>query len=244
MSTPLVQPSELATFLGVDETQMDDVRARLMLQLAQDLCESIATPLPDSAQGVVLAVAARTFANPEGNTAETVGPYTVQRGGSLYLTKADKATLRRLTGGTGAFSIDTLPPGVSAIELVTITGAPTGGTFALSLGGVSTAPIPYNASPAAVQAALGALANIGAANVAVTGTGPYAIAFQNDLAATPVALLLSNATLLTGGTTPGITVTMVRAGAFAAGANLPTWDRDHGYGYAVLDDSLMDGGWR
>jgi hypothetical protein len=224
VSSPLASPSDLATYLGL--TTIDENRAMLFLQLAQDKCESVVSPLPIAAMGVVLTVAARGFANPEGVTAETVGPYTVQRGtASLYLTKDDKATLRRLSGRSGAFSIDVLPKGVSAVQLVTISGLPTGGTFKLSISGQVSVPLAYNTTPAAVQAALETLPSIGKGNIAVIGNGPYTLTFINDLATTPIATLTADSTGLTGGTNPSVTVTVVTIGVMAPGQGLPYWDR-------------------
>lgn len=58
------------------------------------------------------------------------------------------------------------------VQQITLTGSPTNGTFTLSLGAYTTAPIAYNASAAAIQAALEALPNVGDGNAAVTG-GPF-----------------------------------------------------------------------
>ncbi len=65
----------------------------------------------------------------------------------------------------------------------------TGGTYTLSFGGQTTAPIAYNASAATVQAALQALAPIGAGGVTVSGgpgsasgAFPYAVVFTGPLA--------------------------------------------------------------
>src|SRR3981081_3618983 len=55
-------------------------------------------------------------------------------------------------------------------QTVTITGAPTGGTFTLTYSGQTTTALAYNAPAAAVQGALVALSNIGTGNV--NGTGP------------------------------------------------------------------------
>src|SRR2546430_63924 len=67
----------------------------------------------------------------------------------------------------------------TAMQTVTITGAPTGGTFTLTIGGQTTAAIPYNANAATVQAAVAALSSVGAGNVMVSGgpgpDGPYPI---------------------------------------------------------------------
>ena len=65
----------------------------------------------------------------------------------------------------------------NATYLVTIGGNPTGGTFTLSFGGQTTAGIAFNATAAAVQAALEALSTLDAGDVTVTGTagGPYTV---------------------------------------------------------------------
>jgi hypothetical protein len=100
------------------------------------------------------------------------------------------------------------------VESVTITGAPTGGTFTLTFGGQTTAPIAYNASAAAVKSALGALSSIGSGNVAVSGVagGPYAVTFQGTLGGASQAVMTSDATGLTGGTTPAVNVAETTAG--------------------------------
>jgi hypothetical protein len=226
----VAQPSDLQTFLGVPT--IDTNRATMMIGLAQDLCETILNPLPANAQAVVLAVAARAFTNPQAVASEGAGPFHVayQAGvGGLFLTRADKANLRRLGGGGGAFSIHLLPPGVSAVQLVTIGGVPTGGTFTLSFVGQTTGPIAYNATAVAVQAALQSLTALGVGNVTVTGAngGPWTVTFAGLLATTPVPLLGSDSSLLTGGTGPSVVVTQVTAGVLGAGQGLPPWDFDY-----------------
>jgi hypothetical protein len=51
------------------------------------------------------------------------------------------------------------------VQSLAISGTPTGGTFRLAFKSVSTANIAYNATAAAVQAALEALSTIGSGNV-------------------------------------------------------------------------------
>lgn len=51
----------------------------------------------------------------------------------------------------------------SAVELVTVTGTPTGGTFTLTWGDITTSAIAYNATAATVQTALNALSSVPAA---------------------------------------------------------------------------------
>lgn len=62
----------------------------------------------------------------------------------------------------------TVPFADSAIQKVTILGNASSGTFTLGFQGQSTDALPWNASPAKVQAALAKLSAIGANNVQVT----------------------------------------------------------------------------
>lgn len=108
------------------------------------------------------------------------------------------------------------PTGTSSneVQTVTISGAPTGGSFTLDYNGQPTVDIAYNATASAVQTALTNLSNIGSGNVAVTGSagGPYTVTFQGALAAanTPQLVAVSN---LTGGTSPAVSVATTTAGS-------------------------------
>lgn len=101
------------------------------------------------------------------------------------------------------------------IQLVTITGVPTAGTFTLSFGGQTTTAITFNAAASAVQTALVALSTIGTGNVTVTGStgGPYTATFGGTLGNTNVAQMTADGTLLTGGTTPSVVVTTTTQGS-------------------------------
>ena len=108
-----VTPTDLGTYLNAT---IDTERAQLLIGLATELCKSIVVnadgTLPDGADAVVLDVACRAYANPANAQSQTVGPYNASFGpvgGGLWLTRQNKATLRRLAGSGGAFSIDTLP---------------------------------------------------------------------------------------------------------------------------------------
>lgn len=113
MSDPLIDPGDLATYLNDDS--LDTARATDMIGYAQTLCESILSPLPDEAAVVVIRVAARGYVTTTAARQYQLGMadagYGTQPGpvGGVYLTRADKTDLRRLTGGGGAFSIDLLP---------------------------------------------------------------------------------------------------------------------------------------
>lgn len=100
------------------------------------------------------------------------------------------------------------------VQEVEITGDPTGGDFALTYAGQTTDDIPWNATAAFVQGALNDLSNIRVGDVIVSGGagGPYTVQFTGSLRATNVAEMTAT-DALTGGTTPGVTVTTVTAGS-------------------------------
>jgi len=95
------------------------------------------------------------------------------------------------------------------VQVITVNGSPTGGTFTLTFGGQTTAGIAYNASAATVQSALQSLGTgfafggSAAQTATVTGTGPYTVTFAITGAAGPIT---ANGSALTGGTSPSVTV--------------------------------------
>lgn len=106
-------------------------------------------------------------------------------------------------GSDGQFLKEYRDDGTPAVPAtVTITGAPTAGTFTLSVGGQTTAGIAYNAAASAVQAALVALSSVGAGNATVTGSagGPYSVMLANGGA------LTGSGAGLTGGTSPAVVI--------------------------------------
>jgi hypothetical protein len=90
------------------------------------------------------------------------------------------------------------------VQVVTITGTPTGGTFTLAFGGATTGTIAYNAAASAVQTALRALPTASASDLTVSGSGggPFTVTFVQ--APGPISV---GANSLTGGTAPAVTVT-------------------------------------
>lgn len=109
----------------------------------------------------------------------------------------------------------------NAVQTVTITGTPTGGTFTLQYDTMVTAPIAYNANAAAVQSALLALPNVGPSDLAVTGGPgpgtPWTVTFGGNLAGQNAAIEVAQ-TALTGGTSPAVTVATTTVGGVASGA--------------------------
>lgn len=122
----------------------------------------------------------------------------------------------RLKNATGTAPVFLGPAGLAAdvneVQTVTISGAPTGGTFTLTFEGQTTSPLAFNATAADVQAALEALSTIGTGNVTVSGAGPYVVTFVGTLAAQNVALMTA-AHAFTGGTAPAIAVAETTAGS-------------------------------
>jgi hypothetical protein len=101
----------------------------------------------------------------------------------------------------------------NAVQTVTITGHPTGGTFTLSYGADTTIGMPPDYTATQVQNALTALASIGVGNVVVGGPtgGPYQVTFIGALGAEAIADLAATSSL-TGGSTPAVTVATITTG--------------------------------
>jgi hypothetical protein len=116
------------------------------------------------------------------------------------------------------------PSGTNAVQTLTTTGTPTGGTVPLSFDGRATT-VAFNAAAAAVQAALEALPNIGTGNVVCAGgalpTG-VTITFQGSLAKRPVPLIVTGSTGLTGGASPTGVITNTTPGVNATHTFAPT----------------------
>lgn len=117
-------------------------------------------------------------------------------------------------------TIVTTVPGVAAandVQLVTINGTPSGGTFTLSFGGQTTSNLAYNATASAVQTAVQAMSSVGSGNATVSGAngGPYTITFNGSLASAPQTLITASGSGLTGGTSPTVTVSHSTTGATA-----------------------------
>ena len=131
-----------------------------------------------------------------------------------------------LGGPNGGYATAGAPSaGTNAVQTVTITGTPTGGTFTLSFEGRTTAGIAYNAGAADVQAALLALDNLDSGDVVGSG-GPFpdsavVLTFGGNYAKEPVSPITANGAGLTGGTSPAISVAQTTAGVAASGRGAP-----------------------
>lgn len=118
MTDPLITSDDLAVYLK--DPSIDEDRADMMISDAQILCESIVSPLPETAVPVVRRVAARAYVTATSSRAKQIAdagsPFGSMPGGigGVRLYAEDVADLRRLNGGGGAFSIDLLPTGYVA----------------------------------------------------------------------------------------------------------------------------------
>lgn len=90
------------------------------------------------------------------------------------------------------------------VQTLTVSGSPTGGDFKLSFKGYVTAAIPYNATAAAVQAALETLTSVGGGGIIAAGgplsTSPVTLTFSNQLGGAAVPLVTVVSPTLSGGT--------------------------------------------
>lgn len=101
---------------------------------------------------------------------------------------------------------------IDEVQTLTISGTPTGGTFTVSFQDAETTDLAFDASAATIQTALQLLITVGEGNVRVTGSGPFTITFQGDLAGSGYELMIGDGALLTGGTAPAATVTRATEG--------------------------------
>lgn len=106
------------------------------------------------------------------------------------------------------------------VQTLTVTGAPTGGTFTITWSGQTTAALAYNATAAQVQAALEALSNIAPGDVVVTGNagGPWTLTWGGTQLGENVAEPTTTEAF-TGGTTPDITIATTTGGATATASD-------------------------
>lgn len=134
--------------------------------------------------------------------------YTITFQSNLAETDVPLMTINynSLTGGDFIASVVTVIEGAlgtNEVQILSLPSSPTGGTFTITYSGQTTGAIAYNANAATVEAALIALSNIGATDVACTGGAlpgtPITITFQNDLGSQNVALMTANGASLTGG---------------------------------------------
>lgn len=143
--------------------------------------------------------------------------FTVEFGLIDGMANQSQMTASVYSAGTSA--IHDITPALTAIttrvdeqQTVTLTGAPTGGTFTLTFIAQTTSAIAYNASAGTVEAALVALSHIAPGDVTVTGNagGPWLVTFSGAYAGTNVAQMTATSSL-TGSSGQSMTVTNTTA---------------------------------
>lgn len=153
----------------------------------------------------------------------TGGTFNLGFGGDVATGIPYNASAAQVQSALSALqSIPLTSAGTDEVQTVTISGAPTAGTFTLSYGGQTTAALEFNSTAAEVQTALGALSTIGAANISVTSTnagggtaagGPYVVTFIGSLGDSSTITAITGTSSLTGGTSPTVTAAVTTAGA-------------------------------
>jgi hypothetical protein len=127
--------------------------------------------------------------------------------GNAYLFFNDVGAATPTFAEIEAFSAATF--GAEA-QTITVTGAPTGGTFTITTSSGTTAAIPYNATAAQIKTALVALAGIDERDVTVTGGAlpatPVVVTWTGKFQGAEQTLMTADDALLTGGTTPEVTI--------------------------------------
>jgi hypothetical protein len=120
------------------------------------------------------------------------------------------------SGAYGQQAAITCNSPANAVQTLTITGTPTGGTFKLAFQGQTTAAIAYNASAATVQSALEALSNVDPGDVTASGGAlpgtPVVLTFGGRYAGADVSQIMAVDVALTGGTDPTASVAKTTTG--------------------------------
>lgn len=105
---------------------------------------------------------------------------------------------------TGYITVTTAQDGsssaVNEVQVLTLLGGPSGGTFTVTFQGQTTAGVAYSASAATLQTALEALSNIAPSDVTVTGSagGPYTCTFGGVYVGVDVQQMTGSGASLTG----------------------------------------------
>lgn len=113
-----VTTDDLKTYLN--DPALDTERAQKMIDRTLALCVTVVSPLTDAADVVVERVAARAYVTTTSSRAAQIAAAggtmgTVPAGsGGVWLSRQDRADLRRSAGGSNAYTIDTLPADYAA----------------------------------------------------------------------------------------------------------------------------------
>lgn len=148
-----------------------------------------------------------------------------------------EAKLKAL-GAIGLFDLNVRSKVTNEVQIITLVGEPTEGTFTLTFDGQTTAPINFNATAATIELRLGALSNINAGSIKVEKEwfkkyAPWKITFTgitNKFRGVGVPLISGNPDGLDGGAGMDVIVTretrgsrpyVLRFGGARVGQNVP-----------------------
>lgn len=156
----------------------------------------------------------------DGDMAWAANEFVLGRTSAAMLTLTD-ATLSIVNGGT------------NKVSTLTITGAPTGGTFTISAQGWTTTPLNFNATAADVQTALRALGNIYPMGVLTAGGPlpgtPITITFQRQFGASQQNFSFTTTDSFTGGAAPASTIVQTTTPVPTLPTTNTSFINQHGY---------------
>jgi hypothetical protein len=154
-----------------------------------------------------------TFSAPSSGATSNSGTVTFPTATANWGTLVSWAIFDAATAGNMLFFGSLV--GQNEVQTLTVTGAPTGGTFTLSFGGQTTPPIAYNSTATQLEEYLESLVNIGDGNITVSGAngGPWTATFTGTLGSAAQSLITLTVNSLTGGTSPTVNVVETTQGA-------------------------------
>ena len=203
--TPTGQAGELpiaAPTTGPDMTTWDPYVGYFQLSRFKFVDESGSEPAhldPSSEQEIMRVPVNR------GACCHVGGDIDFDKAGNLWLVTGDDTPAGGgNSGGFGPFN----DMKTNETQVVRVTGA-TAGTFTLTFDGQTTAPIAFNATAAAIQAALEALSNIEPGDVVATGgpvnTNNVSVNFRGQFSIENLPQMTADGAALTGGTVAATT---------------------------------------
>ena len=215
------------------------------------------TTAANSGSRVMGADGTHWFFRPLAADADSPVSFTVYKGGIVAaerstfvmvdaLTVTFNKTDSTITGSAMGRALETgqSMPG-NEIQQVAINA--TGGTFTLTYAGQTTAAIAFNASAAAVLAALEALSNIPVGSLRVNQTvnaSPaftYTVEFGGSLGESNVAEMTAGAGSLTGGAATATVTTLTAGAAITAVSLVPIYPKDLCiYAFSTAQTSISD----
>jgi hypothetical protein len=153
------------------------------------------------------------FSNPGDAAGNTTGAGGVPAG-TVYVADEGRNRIQRFDPDgsfVSAWGANVLSAAADEVQMLQVNA--TAGTYTLSFGGATTAPIAYNASRSTINAALASLPTLGGSNVLVEKeSSPFKISFTGSLSATNVPPIFVEDSALPG--TVAITTATQGSGAY------------------------------